>query len=258
MPERPFNERMYRLVLLSVLALAILAGCAQPPEEARVSLSIVPEDAAPPATESLIARFGGGLSRCSIDGGAWQACTSPAIHTDLTFGVEHTFKVEVAGTVSEESWTSSLTTKPRPRGTAFIETWHPFFEEWLASFGISFFGHEHESQHHKVVGDALIDAPVTTCWQYDFLERHCDGPDHYKSLLDGSTVGAYKGDTSLVSPSRVKSCGYNESPRRAYCVSDYRTDNTTVWIDTGRNLERLTGTIGCPGPRSLFYPCTST
>ena len=134
MPERPLNERMYRLVLLSVLALAILAGCAQPPEEARVSLSIVPEDAATPATESLIARFGGGLSRCSIDGSAWQACTSPAIYTNLTFGVEHTFKVEAAGTVSEESWTSSLTTKPRPRGTAFIETWHPFFEEgWRAS-----------------------------------------------------------------------------------------------------------------------------
>ncbi len=33
MPERPLNERMYRLVLLSVLALAILAGCAQPPRK---------------------------------------------------------------------------------------------------------------------------------------------------------------------------------------------------------------------------------
>ena len=145
------------------------------------------------------------------------------------------------------------------RDTQLIANWHPMFvEPTLGYFGLSFFGHEHTRHGYPVADGALVDAPVTSCWDYDFLERDCDGPDHYKSLLDGSTVGAYKGDTSLVSPSRVKSCGYNESPRRAYCVSDYRTDNTTVWIDTGRNLERLTGAIGCPGPRSHFYPRTST
>jgi hypothetical protein len=121
---------------------------------------------------------------------------------------------------------------------------------------VGWFGHEHESQDHRVVGDVLLNAPVTTRWSYDLLERHCDGPDHYKNFLDGQSVGAYKGDTNPISPERTKSCAY--AGERGFCVSDYRTDNTTVWVDTGHNLEELTETIGCPGPRSLFYPCTSS
>ena len=148
------------------------------------------------------------------------------------------------------------------RNPHLMEHWHPMFvEPALGHFGLSFFGHEHTPQEHRIEGGAFVDAPITSCWNYDFLERDCDGPNHYKVFLaDGSTrdskVGAYKGDTSPTSPPRAKACAINTNPYREYCVSDYRDDGKTVWIDTGRDLDRHTLAIGCPGPR-LEYPCTS-
>jgi hypothetical protein len=60
-----------------------------------------------------------------------------------------------------------------------------------------------------------------------------------------------------LSPVRAKACAVNTDPYRKYCVSDYRDDWETVWIDRGRNLEGHTLAIGCcPGPR-LEYPCVS-
>jgi hypothetical protein len=247
----------------------------EPPLTPNIELNVVPEWElkAAPSTEDASLKFAPRLEaygsfECKIDSGAWEECTSPQRYENLEFGVEHTFTVRTdTGTlVAEESWISSLTTKPRPRGTAFIDTWHPWPVEYLLSLvGISWFGHEHVPREPKVVGDVLIAAPVTTCWAYDLFEYHCDGPDHYKSFLDGTSVGAYKGDTSLISPARSKACGYNEvssgglSPtaRRTYCVSDYRFDNTTIWIDVGRTLKTHTAQVGCPGPRSLTYPCTA-
>ena len=58
------------------------------------------------------------------------------------------------------------------------------------------------------------------------------------------------------SPPRAKACAVNQSPYRRYCVSNYLDDGKTVWRDTGRDLERHTLVIGCPGPR-LEYPCGS-
>jgi hypothetical protein len=112
-------------VVLAYVALALfLAGHTQPPADTRVSLSIVPGGGSIPITMSVVARFGGGPSRCSIDGSAWQRCTSPVVYEGLTFGVEHTIKVGGF----EETWTSHLETKPRPRGTGLLANWHPFFE----------------------------------------------------------------------------------------------------------------------------------
>jgi hypothetical protein len=117
-------------------------------------------------------------------------------------------------------------------------------------------GHE-----HPVKDGAFVRAPITSCWNYDFLEADCDGPDHYKAFVaDGSRpdsmIGAYIGDRGdpRTSPPRAKACGV--SGERTYCVSDYSDDGKTVWLDTGRNLESHTLAIGCPGPR-LEYPCTS-
>jgi len=83
------------------------------------------------------------------------------------------------------------------RDTHTMKHWHPMFvEPALGYFGWSFFGHEHTRHEHPVKGGAFIDAPITSCWNYDFLERDCDGPDHYKAYLaDGSRpnsmIGAY-------------------------------------------------------------------
>ncbi len=148
------------------------------------------------------------------------------------------------------------------RDTHTMKHWHPMFvEPALGYFGLSFFGHEHTNNEHPVEDGAFVRAPITSCWNYDFLERDCDGPDHYKAYLaDGSTpdsmIGAYKGDPSPTSPPRAKACAINTNPYLEYCVSDYRDDGKTVWLDTGRDLERHTLAIGCPGPR-LEYPCTS-
>lgn len=148
------------------------------------------------------------------------------------------------------------------KDTHTMKHWHPMFvEPALGYFGLSFFGHEHTRHEHPVKDGAFVRAPITSCWNYDFLEADCDGPDHYKAFVaDGSrpdsTIGAYIGDRGdpRTSPPRAKACGV--SGERTYCVSDYSDDGKTVWLDTGRNLESHTLAIGCPGPR-LEYPCTS-
>jgi hypothetical protein len=149
------------------------------------------------------------------------------------------------------------------RDTHTMKHWHPMLiEPALGHFGLSFFGHEHTRHEHKVEDGAFIRAPITSCWNYDFLEHDCDGPDHFKAFVaDGSVpdsmIGAYKGHPwASFSPPRAKACAVNTNPYHKYCVSDYRHDGKTVWLDTGRNLERHTLTVGCPGPR-LEYPCTS-
>ena len=150
------------------------------------------------------------------------------------------------------------------RNTHLMKHWHPMLvEPALGYFGLSFFGHEHNTRVYRVEDGSFVEAPVTSCWDYDFLERDCDGPDHYKAYLaDGrapdSKLGAYMGDRGnpRTSPPRAKACAVNQSPYRRYCVSDYLDDGKTVWRDTGHDLERHTLVIGCPGPR-LEYPCGS-
>lgn len=127
----------------------------------------------------------------------------------------------------------------------------------LGYFGSKFFGHEHTAQEPKVEDGALIRAPVTTCWNYDFLELDCDGPDHYKSFLDAQRVNAYKGDETILSPPRAKACAIDTDTTHKFCVSDYKDDGETVWKDTGRNLDSHELVVGCPGPRSLNSPCRS-
>ena len=146
------------------------------------------------------------------------------------------------------------------RDTHTMQHWHPMLiEPALGYFGISFFGHHHTLHPDKIENGAFVDAPITSCWSYDFLEADCDGPDHYKAFVaDGSTkdsrIGAYKGDPSGSSPRRAKACGVSDG--RTYCVSDYRDDGKTVWRDTGARIEEHTLDVGCPGPR-LEYPCRS-
>jgi hypothetical protein len=136
--------------------------------------------------------------------------------------------------------------------------WHPMLvEPALGHFGLSFFGHEHTNNEHPVEDGAFIDAPITSCWNYDFLEKDCDGPDHYKAFVaDGSApdskIGAYKGDPG--SPPRAKACGVKGE--RIYCVSDYSDDGKTVRRETHHNLESHALAVGCPGPR-LELPCGS-
>jgi len=152
------------------------------------------------------------------------------------------------------------------KDTSTMKHWHPMFiESALNHFGISFFGHEHTRHYHPVseAGGAFIDgAPITSCWHYDFLEKDCDGPDHFKALLsDGekhdSRIGAYKGQPwDGFSPPRAKACATNLNPHHVYCVSDYVDDGEIVWLETHHNLESHTLAIGCPGPR-LELPCTS-
>lgn len=142
------------------------------------------------------------------------------------------------------------------RDTHLIRNWHPMFvEPALGYFGLSFFGHEHTRHEYPVADGALVRGPVTSCWNYDFLERDCDGPDHYKAFVDGSKIGAYKGDPSPISPPQAKACGITTDHRK-YCVSDWHDDGKTVWLDTGRDIEEHTLAIGCPGPH-FEYPCTS-
>jgi hypothetical protein len=148
------------------------------------------------------------------------------------------------------------------KDTNTMKHWHPMFvEPALGYFGISFFGHHHILHPDKVEDGAFVRAPITSCWHYDFLEKDCDGPDHYKAFVaDGkapdSKIGAYKGDPSSSSPPRAKACAVNTKPYRKYCVSDYVDDGKIVWRDTGRNLESHTLAVGCPGPR-LELPCRS-
>jgi hypothetical protein len=142
------------------------------------------------------------------------------------------------------------------KDTHVMRHWHPMFvEKWVNQAGYSWFGHVHTAQEPEQKNGALVRAPVTTCWDYDFLEMDCDGPDHYKSFLDGQRIGAYKGDETILAPPRAKACATDNGER--FCVSDYEDDGETVWLDTGRNLEEHTLVIGCPGPRSLTTPCTS-
>jgi hypothetical protein len=63
-----------------------------------------------------------------------------------------------------------------------------FVEPALGYFGLSFFGHEHTRNEHPVKDGAFAHgAPITGCWNYDFPERDCDGPDDYKAFVaDGA------------------------------------------------------------------------
>lgn len=149
------------------------------------------------------------------------------------------------------------------RDTQTMKHWHPMFlEPALGHFGLSFFGHDHTRHVHPVKGGAFTDsAPITSCWNYDFLESDCDGPDHYKAFIaDGvkpdSRIGAYMGDRGdpRTSPAWAKACGMNEG--RVYCVSDYVDDRRIVWRETHHNLDAHTLAVGCPGPR-LELPCKS-
>ncbi len=144
------------------------------------------------------------------------------------------------------------------RDTQLVANWHPMFvEKWVNQAGYSWMGHVHTAQEPEEKNGALVRAPVTTCWDYDFFEWDCDGPDHYKSFLDGQRVGAYKGAETILSPPRAKACGVDTDTNQRFCASDYEDDGETVWLDTGRSLEEHTLVIGCPGPRSLHTPCTS-
>ena len=47
--------------------------------------------------------------------------------------------------------------------------WHPIFlEPALAHFGISWMGHDHDPTYPRAEDDAIVNAPVTTCWNYAF------------------------------------------------------------------------------------------
>jgi hypothetical protein len=148
------------------------------------------------------------------------------------------------------------------RNTDTMAHWHPMFvEPALGHYGLSFFGHEHTRHEHEVCDGAFVRAPITNCWDYDFLEHDCDGPDHYKAFVaDGnrhdSKIGADMGDpgSPRFSPVRAKACAVNTHPHHRYCVSDYTDDGRIVWRETGQDLDRHTLAIGCPGLR-LELPC---
>jgi hypothetical protein len=151
------------------------------------------------------------------------------------------------------------------KDTNTMQHWHPMLiEPALGYFGISFLGHDHERHVHPSADGAFTDgAPVTSCWNYDFLEKDCDGPDHYKAFIaDGvnpdSRVGAYMGDRGdpRTSPARAKACATNLNPHHVYCVSDHVDDGRIVWLETHHNLDSHTLAVGCPGPR-LELPCRS-
>jgi len=149
---------------------------------------------------------------------------------------------------------SLVSTAYAARDTQLMYHWHPMFiQPAFQYFGLYVFGHDHPHRPHPVRNGAFVSGPVTICWNYDFLEKDCDGPDHYKAFVSDGTasdsrIGAYKGDPwASFSPSRAKACGMNGE--RVYCVSDYRDDGEIVWRETGHNLESHTLAIGCPGPR---------
>lgn len=148
------------------------------------------------------------------------------------------------------------------RGTQLMYHWHPMIiQPAFQYFGLYVFGHDHPHRPHPVRDGAFVDSPITSCWDYDFLEKDCDGPDHYKAFVaDGarpdSKIGAYMGDPGdpRTSPPRAKACGMNGDD--TYCVSDYRDDGRIVWLETHHNLDSHTLAVGCPGPR-LELPCRS-
>jgi len=150
------------------------------------------------------------------------------------------------------------------RDTRLMYHWHPMFiQPAFQYFGLYVFGHEHPHRPHPVRNGAFVDSPITSCWDYDFLEKDCDGPQHYKAFVaDGekpdSRVGAYMGDrgSPRFSPPRAKACATNLKPPHVYCVSDYKDDGKIVWRETHHNLDSHTLVIGCPGPR-LELPCRS-
>src|SRR5215217_3724300 len=151
------------------------------------------------------------------------------------------------------------------RDTRLMYHWHPMFiQPAFQYFGLYVFGHPHPHRPHPVRNGAFIEnAPITSCWDYDFLEKDCDGPDHYKAFVaDGarpdSKIGAYMGDRGdpRTSSPRAKACGMSSAGKHTYCVSDYVDDGKVVWRETHHNLDSHTLAIGCPGPR-LEYPCKS-
>lgn len=63
------------------------------------------------------------------------------------------------------------------RDTHVMKHWHPMFvEPALGYFGLSFFGHDHTRHVHRVEDGAFVRAPITSCWNYDFLERDMGRP----------------------------------------------------------------------------------
>jgi hypothetical protein len=134
--------------------------------------------------------------------------------------------------------------------------WHPaLIERGITAVGLSFYGHHHTRHVYPVRGGAFVAAPITSCWDYDFIEKDCDGPDHYKAFVRGTKIGAYKVDPTSISPPRAKACAVTKDHRR-YCVSDWRFDKETVCLDTHHRIEGHALVIGCPGPR-LELPCKS-
>ena len=136
-----------------------------------------------------------------------------------------------------------------------VRNWHPILIELaLTKIGISWMGHDHDPNPPESVGGRLVSGPgPTTCFDYDFLELHCDGHYHFKALFDDNRVGAYKGDPSPLSPDFARACGWSQGQK--YCVEDHKDDGKTVWRETDGNLERLPLEVGCPGPRSWWTPC---
>ena len=58
------------------------------------------------------------------------------------------------------------------RDTHVMRHWHPMFvEKWVNQAGYSWLGHVHTAQEPEVKDDALVRAPVTTCWDYETAER---------------------------------------------------------------------------------------
>ena len=140
------------------------------------------------------------------------------------------------------------------RDTQLMRNWHPMFIAPLLG-RLGFPGHENVRHEFPVRDGALVRAPVTSCWNHDPLERDCDGPDHYKALVEGSRIGAYKGAPSLISPKRAKACATTADHRR-YCVEDWRDDGKTEWLNTHRRIVEHALVVGCPGPH-FEYPCKS-
>lgn len=84
------------------------------------------EDSARPTVHDVTVEFGTAESypaassyECRIDGGSWEACTSPVTYGGLALGVEHTFEVRgsskgVTGSPVASTWTTESEAAPEP------------------------------------------------------------------------------------------------------------------------------------------------
>jgi hypothetical protein len=125
------------------------------------------------------------------------------------------------------------------RNAHLMKHWHPMLvEPALGYFGLSFIGHEHNTRVYRVEDGSFVEAPITSCWDYDFLERDCDGPDHYKAYLaDGRAPDSKLGRTWEI----VGTLGpHRYVPRRAPSTRAPTADiaSRTTWT-----MGRLCGAI---------------